>query len=140
MSEAIEALIKEKAVWLATANELQVQRQEALKNAEVIQQAISLIKQRTDMPQTAQLPLPKISEKYKDMTMTDAIHDILKHEENPNGSEVYERLTQNGFSSNSKNVKRDVYTRLYRLAVKEKKILASGSRGNLRYSLPEVRG
>jgi len=63
-----------------------------------------------------------LSHRYKDMSMTKAIFDILKSREHKqlSANDVYQGLVKNDFTSRSKNLKRDVYTRLLRLEQNEK--------------------
>jgi Fe2+ transport system protein B len=88
---------------------------------------------------------PVLSQRYKDMTMTEAIYDILRaHEhEKLSADDIYKELVKNGFGlkSKSKNVKRDVYTRLLRLEQGEKLTATKKKKGRpKRYFLPRMGG
>jgi hypothetical protein len=78
------------------------------------------------------------SSKYSKTKMGDAIIDIVKSEQGKRvGSEfILLSLQNNGFVSESKNLKRDVFTRLHRL--EKRGILTSKREGGLkRYALKE---
>jgi hypothetical protein len=140
MQETIETLKKEYEFWVAKAKELEMQSKEAFHNAENIQETIGLIKQREKMSTEPQLLFPtikKTSDKYKGMSMSQAIIDILRNEPELKGSEIFHKLEEHGYESESKNLRRDVYTRLFRIT-EEGKIIAKTRNGEMkRYSLPE---
>ncbi len=138
MQDMIEALKKEHEIWITKAKALEAQSKEAFHNAEHIQETIRLIRRRETASTEPELFLTKkVSDKYKDMSMPASIEDILKNEPDLNGNEIFQRLEQNGFQSESKNLKRDVYTRLFRLATEGKINAKVRKDGIRRYTLPE---
>jgi hypothetical protein len=98
---------------------LQRQLDEAKGNLSVVSQALALLEKEGNGKQMALSVAPiMLSTKYKDLSMSDAIKDILraKHPEKLSADAIYTALIENGFKSNSQNMKRDLYTRLYRMA------------------------
>ena len=120
---------------------LQGQLDEARRKFTVVSEAIQLLKREGvfDQERLFQSPMV-ISEKYKDKTLSSAIEDVLRSNqpEKLSASFIHSELVKNGFSSDSKNIKRDVYTRLNRLE-KSGKILSTkrGGKGNKKYFLKE---
>jgi hypothetical protein len=116
---------------------LQRQMEEARGNLSVVMQALALLEKEGNGRQMALSVAPiVVSSKYKDMTMSEAIKDILagKHPEKLSADTIYTALVQNGFKSKSQNMKRDLYTRLFRMAGQG--ILASAKKGKVKkYSL-----
>ena len=72
---------------------------------------------------------PVLSQRYKDVGLVEAIMDVLKgrDQERLGATEIYTQLIKNGFTSNSSNIKRDVYSRLSNLG-KEHKVGATKKR------------
>lgn len=110
----MEELSKEYSMWMTKANALETQHKEALQNAESLQRVINLMKHPLNLPINEQVVTSTLQPmgKYKSMTMNAAIFDILKTETNLTTSDIYQRLIDNGFQSNSKTLKRDVATKL----------------------------
>lgn len=129
----IDELKKEYSMWVDRANALEEQYKEAHQNAESIQRVINLMKGRTTTPLERTAPLPQIPDKYKNMTMTAAIFDILKAEKNLSMDEIYQQVIANGFQSRSKTLKRDVATKLSEL--KKKGSIGCGDDKPFRYYL-----
>ena len=70
------------------------------------------------------------------MTMAKAIFDALTSEPGLNGKEIYQRLEQHGYETESKTLQRDIYTRLYNLD-KHGKIISFVDKGFKCYKIPE---
>ena len=86
---------------------------------------------------------PVLSHRYKDMEMPEAIQDILKSREHEklSADDIYNELVKNDFSSKSKNLKGDVYTRLSRMEKGHKLASTKKKKGHLkRYFLPKMEG
>ena len=84
---------------------------------------------------------PVLSHRYKGMTMTKAIYDILKSHEHEklSANDIYAELVKNDFSTKAKNLKRDVYTRLLRLETSERLVSTKKKKGRpKRYFLPRM--
>ena len=82
-----------------------------------------------------------LSDRYKEMGMREAIEEVLKSNQPEKLSVdfIYSELIKNGFKSGSQNLKRDLYTRLFRL--EEKGILHSIKKGHVKkYFLPKTEG
>jgi Fe2+ or Zn2+ uptake regulation protein len=82
-----------------------------------------------------------LSDRYKEMGMREAIEEVLKSNQPEKLSVdfIYSELIKNGFKSGSQNLKRDLYTRLFRL--EEKGILHSIKKGHTKkYFLPKTEG
>lgn len=120
---------------------LQIQLDEARKNLTIVSQAVALLQREGDDDQERLFNLPDVvSFKYKDTTLSAAIKDILlqRHPEKLSAEEIYEELIKNGFKSNSKNMKRDLYTRLFRMTNAKDEPLISIKKGKVKkYSLPK---
>jgi hypothetical protein len=81
----------------------------------------------------------RISDKYADSSMPKAIYDVLKNNDEGLGTErIILELQRHGFKSGSQNLKRDVYTRLYRLE-KDKKLFSVKEGGLKKYKLPKAK-
>lgn len=119
----LEAIIKKSQVVIDT---LMPQIEEARHNIEIAQQAMKLIEkegtgQQEALPLEVAPAIQVISDKYATMSMPEAFTDILlARDEYLGAEEIIAELQKHGFKSKSKNLKRDVYTRLYRLADKGK--------------------
>jgi hypothetical protein len=111
----IDELKKEYSMWVDRANTLEEQYKEAHQNAESIQRVINLMKGHITPSLERTAPLSQMPDKYKNMTMTAVVFDILKAEKNLSMDEIYQRLIANGFQSKSKTLKRDVATKLSEL-------------------------
>lgn len=88
--------------------------------------------------ETTSIPL---SDKYAEMDMNEAIKDAVHSSPlgHLSGDEINAELVKNGYRTSSKNLKRDVYTRLYRLEKKDE--LTSHKEGGVkRYSLSKQEG
>lgn len=75
--------------------------------------------------------------------MTDAIKDILRSREHEklSADDIYKELVKNDFSSESKDLKRDVYTRLLRMEQGHKLVATKKKKGRpKRYFLPKMEG
>lgn len=97
---------------------LQVQLDETIRKLTVVSEAIELLKKEGVFDQEKLFQTPTlISEKYKDKSMSESIEDVLRsiHPEKIAANFIHSELVKNGFSSDSKNLKRDVYTRLNRM-------------------------
>ena len=135
--QTIDALKREYELWSAKGKALEAQSKEAFHNAEIIQETIRLMKHREKMPIEPELPLQTVkTDKYKGMTMAQAIFDVLTSEPGLNGKEIYQRLEQHGYETESKTLQRDVYTRLYNLD-KNGKIISFTDKGFKCYKMPE---
>lgn len=97
---------------------LEDQLLETKRRLNIVVEAIELLKEGGTFNQDKLFVMPEIlSDKYKDMSMRRAIEDILRsnHGKKLSAEFILSELKKNGFVSNSKNLKRDVYTRLFRL-------------------------
>lgn len=93
----------------------------------------SAIKPSESSPQKTFAPV-SLSEKYKGVSMTKAIMDILVNTPHwLDGHRIADELLKNGFTSASSNIQRDVYIALYRME-KEKKIFSKTKDGRKHYS------
>lgn len=117
---------------------LEKELQEAKRKFTVVSEAIELLKREGVFDQEKLFDIP-LTDKYRDMNMRKAIEDILKiaQPEKLSVDVIYSELVKNGFKSKSKNVKRDLYTRLFRL--EESGRLNSTKKGGVkRYFLPKA--
>lgn len=123
----------------AQANDLQGKLNEVKKRYTIVSEALELLRKDGDIDQN-KLFQPVISEKFKDMSMPSAIKNII--ESNPNrkasAEEIHSELIKHGFQSNSKDIKRDVYIRLYRLR-KSGKLLFRSEKGIRKYYLAKTK-
>lgn len=97
---------------------LELRLSEARRKLTVVTEAIELLEKEGVFDQEKLFSTPEIlSTKYHDMGMKEAIKDILKsaHGKKASAEYVILELKKHGFISKSKNLKRDVYTRLFRL-------------------------
>ena len=130
----LETLFKK---YQAQANCLRDQLATVTERLSAISTALELL--RTEGG-SGQEPLfqPVETERYKTKSMTAAINDIL--ESNPAhkaaAEEILIELQRHGFHTESKNLKRDVFTRLYRLR-KKGKLISRTEKGIRKYFLPE---
>lgn len=119
--------------------DLQVKLDEAKRRYTIVHEALELLRKDGHGGQERLFPQLE-SDKYKDQSMTDAIKDII--ESNPNhrvsAEEVFSSLQKHGYQSGSKNLKRDVFTRLYRLR-KKGKLICRTEKGIKKYYLPETK-
>jgi hypothetical protein len=110
----IDDLKKEFSMWISRAKAFEEKYKEAHQNAESVERVIRLMEGHTAIPPQGitAMPASQMHDKYKNMTMSAAIFDILKTEKNLSMDEIYQRVIDNGFQSNSKTLKRDVATKL----------------------------
>jgi hypothetical protein len=112
---------------------LELRLSEARRKLTVVTEAIELLKKEGVFDQDKLFSTPEIlSNKYKDWGMKVAIEDILKsaHGNKASAQYVISELQKHGFVSKSKNLKRDVYTRLFRL--QKRGILGARKEGGLK--------
>ncbi len=115
---------------------LEHQIEDAKRKMKVIAEAISLLEKEGILGQSEILEkqLLVLSDRYSNMTMKQAIEDILHGGQKKSAEQIYDELMKNGFKSESKNLKRDLFTRLYALTKND--ILISVKEGGLkRYTL-----
>lgn len=112
---------------------LELRLSDARRKLNVVTEAIDLLKKEGVFDQDKLFSTTQIiSDKYKDKVMKDAIEDVLKSAPGKKSSAEYviSELQRNGFVSKSKNLKRDVYTRLFRL--QHRGILGARKEGGLK--------
>jgi hypothetical protein len=101
---------------------LESQLEEARRLLSVVTEADALLVSSTSRQQPGLFPTAEIpiSQRYGQMSMSEAIKDILRlrPQKKASAATVIAELKANGFQSSSKNFKRDVYTRLFRLEEK----------------------
>jgi hypothetical protein len=117
---------------------LEKELQEAKRKFTVVSEAIELLKREGVFDQEKLFEIP-LTDRYRGKGMTEAIEDILKlaQPEKLSVDLIYSELVKNGFKSKSKNLKRDLYTRLFRLEEAGK--LSSTKKGGVkRYFLPKA--
>jgi hypothetical protein len=118
---------------------LENQLVEAKRKFTVVSEAIELLKKEGVFDQDKLFKIhPIISERYKDMSMKKAIEDILGSNEHKklSAEDIHSELLKHCYESKSKNLKRDVYSRLFRM--EENGILISIKEdGRKKYLLPE---
>jgi len=107
----------------------------------LVSEAITLLRKEGIFDQEKLFETPTVlSDRYKGMGMREAIEEILKSNQPEKLSVdiIYSELLKNGFNSGSKNLRRDLYTRLFRL--EEKGILNSTRKkgGIKKYFLPKL--
>ncbi|MCJ7564590.1 MAG: hypothetical protein MUP52_08375 [Candidatus Aminicenantes bacterium] len=103
------------------------------KKLDAVTITIELLRKNGTYEQNKLFPIQQIiSDKYKNIGMRAAIEDILKSSERKKMSalNIISELIKYGFQSKSKNLKRDVYTRLFRL--EKRGILSSRKEGGLK--------
>ena len=99
----------------------------------IVIEAIGLLKDGGTFNQNKLFNTPEpLSNKYKDMSMKQAIKDVLQsyHGKKVSAGTILSDIQENGFVSKSKNLKRDVYTRLFRLH--KSGVLGSRKEGGLK--------
>jgi hypothetical protein len=121
---------------------LEDQLAEAKRRYGVISEAVSML---TNEGYIGQEPLfvdrPAISQKYKGKPLVESIEDILKlaSGQSLTVENILVEINSNGFESGSKNLKRDVYTYLHRLA--KRKRISMRKEGKLnKYFIKDVEG
>jgi aspartate/glutamate racemase len=106
----------------------------------LVSEAITLLRREGIYEQEKLFENPTVSsDRYKDMSMKEAIEDILRsyQPEKLPVDLIYSDLVTNGFKSESKNLRRDLYSRLSRL--EDDGILDSIKRGRVKkYFLPKT--
>lgn len=110
---------------------LEKQIEEKTINIRIVYEALKLLQdEMSTQPVSIKLSaIPKViteslSEKYKGMGINKAILDILSNSDKYlDGSDIFEELIKNGFTSASSNKRRDVYISLYRMH-KENRIVS----------------
>jgi len=118
---------------------LEHQLMEAKRRLTVVSEAIELLKKEGIFDQEKLFEVsPILSDRHKDMSLTEAIRDILESAsfKKLSAEEIYLELQKHGFKSNSRDPKRDVYTRLWRLR-KGGKLFLTKEKGIKKYSLPK---
>lgn len=131
---SLELLLRK---YTEEVNGLQDKLDEAKKRYMVISEALELLKKSGYTNQKRLFP-DIISDKYKDISMTDAIKDIIQSNltHRVSAGEVFSALKKHGYQTKSKSIKRDVFTRLYRLR-KNGKLICRTEKGIKKYYLPE---
>jgi len=116
---------------------LEDQLAEAKRRQAVVLAAMELLKEEGSLGQE-RLFLPAITDQYKDVSMTVAIKKILESEpsQSVTAEIILSELTKHGFQSSSKNLKRDVYTRLFRME-KKRRLVSKKVKGIKNYFLPK---
>ena len=108
----------------------------------LVSETIALLRREGIFEQEKLFETPTVlSDRYKEMGMREAIEEVLKSNQPEKLSVdfIYSELIKNGFKSGSQNLKRDLYTRLFRL--EEKGILHSIKKGHAKkYFLPKTEG
>lgn len=108
----------------------------------LVSETIALLRREGIFEQEKLFETPTVlSDRYKEMGMREAIEEVLKSNQPEKLSVdfIYSELIKNGFKSGSQNLKRDLYTRLFRL--EEKGILHSIKKGHVKkYFLPKTEG
>jgi len=108
----------------------------------LVSETIALLRREGIFEQEKPFETPTVlSDRYKEMGMREAIEEVLKSNQPEKLSVdfIYSELIKNGFKSGSQNLKRDLYTRLFRL--EEKGILHSIKKGHVKkYFLPKTEG
>lgn len=119
---------------------LEKELQEAKRKLSVVSEAIELLRKEGIFEQEKLFETPPIlSDRYKDKSMPDAIEDILRraHPEKLSVDIIHSELLKNGFESKSQNLRRDLYTRLFRLE-ESGRLNSTRKSGIKRYSLPKM--
>jgi len=84
----------------------------------LVSETIALLRREGIFEQEKLFEAPTVlSDRYKDMSMREAIEEVLKSNQPQKLSVdvIYSELVKNGFKTKSQNLKRDLYTRLFRL-------------------------
>ncbi len=116
---------------------LEGQIDEARKKAAVVSEALELLKKEGILSQEKLFPdnPPVLSDEYKDLTLPDAVLDILGSMKG-GADDIFDQLMMHGFKSNSKDLRRDLYARLNRM--EGKGLITSKKEGRRKiYSLPK---
>lgn len=115
---------------------LETQLQEARRKLTIVSNAIELLKKEGIFDQQKLIQVPTVlSERYKNMSMTKAVIDILKTK-TLSARDIYSELLKHGFESKSKKLLGDLQSSLSRL--KGKGVIISKKQGNAyKYSLPK---
>jgi hypothetical protein len=117
---------------------LKGQMDEASRKLRVVLETIKLLKDENGDGQEELFQEPKvISDKYKDMTLSGAIEDVLRSNkpEKLSATFIHSELVRYGYRSDSKNLQRDVYTRLNKMEGKEKISSTKRGKGKKKYFL-----
>jgi hypothetical protein len=117
---------------------LENQLAEAKRRLAVVTEAIELLMKEGIFEQEGLFSISSpISSKYRDLSMPEAIEAVLESTplRKAPARTILVELQKNGFKSASKNLKRDVYTRLFRLEHKGK-LISKKERGIKVYLLP----
>ena len=118
---------------------LESQLAEAKRRLSVVTEAVELLMKEGVFEQEGLFPISSpISVKYNDMSMPQAIEAVLESTllRKAPARIILSELEKNGFKSKSKNLKRDVYTRLFRLEHKGK-LISKKEKGIKIYFLPQ---
>lgn len=118
---------------------LEKQLVEAKRRFVVVTEAVELLMKEEFPEQEGLFPTSSpISTKYKDMNMPQAIEAVLESTSlrKAPARTILSELEKNGFKSKSKNLTRDVYTRLFRLEHKGK-LISKKEKGIKIYFLPQ---
>ena len=106
----------------------------------LVSDTIALLKREGIFEQEKLFETPTVlSHRYKDMGWREAVEEVLKSNQPDKLSAdiIHSELVKNGFGTKSQNLKRDVYTNLFRLEEKGK--LSSTKKGGVkRYFLPKA--
>ena len=110
------------------------------KRQAVLLAALELEKEEGVLEQEGLFP-PPTTDQYRGVSMTVVIKKILESEPSRGvtAEAILTELTKHGFQSSSKNLKRDVYTRLFRLE-KKRQLVSKKIKGLKHYSLPKEEG
>jgi len=106
---------------------------ETKRKLSIVIEAIGLLKDGGTFNQNKLFNMPEpLTNKYKDMSMKQAIKDVLQSYggKKVSAETILSDIQKNGFVSKSKNLKRDVYTRLFRLH--KSGVLGSRKEGGLK--------
>ncbi|HMK76435.1 MAG TPA: hypothetical protein VK568_09690 [Thermodesulfobacteriota bacterium] len=121
---------------------LEKQLDEAKRKFAMVSEVIELLKKEGLYGQNKLFDVPTVlSDRYGEMSMWEAIQDILKseHYKWASAEVIHAELLKNGFKSKSENLKRDIYSRLYRLE-KDGALISRKESGVKKYSLAKKEG
>ncbi len=116
---------------------LEKQLDEAKRKFAMVSEVIELLKKEGLYGQDKLFDVPTVlSDRYVEMSMGEAMQDILKSDQYKWASAeiIHAELLKNGYKSKSENLKRDVYSRLYRLE-KDGILISKKESGLKKYSL-----
>lgn len=116
---------------------LEKQLEETKRKFGMISEVIELLRKEGIYGQDKLFQVPPVlSDRYREMSMGEAIKDILKSDQYKWASVevIHAELVKNGFKSKSENLKRDIYSRLYRLE-KDGVLISKKEGGVKKYSL-----